>query len=76
MSAAAKIIQDEIREKVISDVKQNSIGQAIQASRPRSVIAPVMFRVGAEMDYVFGSKWLTNELSNLGFSISDEVCEV
>ena len=109
VSAAAKIIQHEIREKVydyksyptnedittsclnsswiphhllaflqlivISDVKQNSIGQAIQASRPRSVIAPVMFRVG--VDHVFGSKWLINEMSNLGFSISyDEVCKV
>ena len=51
------------------------IGQAIiQASRPRSVIAPVMFGVGVEMDNVFGSKWLINELSHLGFSISyDEV---
>ena len=56
-------------------MKQNSIGQAIvQASRPRSVIAPIMFGVGIEMDHVFGSKWLINELSHLGFSISyDEV---
>lgn len=56
-------------------MKQNSIGHAIvQASRPRSVIAPIMFGVGIEMDHVFGSKWLINELSRLGFSISyDEV---
>ena len=56
-------------------MKQNSIGHAIvQASRPRSVIAPIMFGVGIEMDHVFGSKWLINELSHLGFSISyDEV---
>lgn len=109
VSTAAKIIRDEIREKIydcksyptneditsisqssqwiphslqtflkliiISEVKQNSIGHAIiQASRPRSVIAPVMFGVGIEMDHVFGSKWLINELSHLGFSISyDEV---
>ena len=109
ISTAAKIVRDEIREKlydmkfypsneeilsssqnsqwiphhlqtflqlvVISEVKQNSIGHAIvQASRPRSVIAPIMFGVGIEMDHVFGSKWLINELSRLGFSISyDEV---
>ena len=109
MSATAKIIRDEIREKIydcksypinedittsclnsswithhllaflkliaISDVKQNSIGQAIiQASWPMSVIAPVMFGVGVEMDHVFGSRWLINEFSHLGFSISyDEV---
>ena len=56
---------------VISDVNQNSIGQAIiQASWPRSVIAPAMFGVGVEMDHRFSSKWLINELSHLGFSIS------
>jgi len=33
-----------------------------------------MFGVGIEMDHVFGSNWLINELSHLGFSISyDEV---
>ncbi len=64
-----------LKHIVVSEVKQNSISQAIiQASRPRSVIAPVMFGVGVEMDHVFGSKWLINELSHLGFSISyDEV---
>lgn len=46
----------------------------MQSSRPRSVITPTLFGVGVEMDHVFGSKWLINELSHLGFSISyDEV---
>ena len=46
----------------------------MQSSRPKSVIAPTMFGLGIEMDHVFGSKWLINELSHLGFSISyDEV---
>ena len=68
-------LQTFLKLIVISEVKQNSIGHAIvQASRPRSVIAPIMFGVGIEMDHVFGSKWLINELSHLGFSISyDEV---
>ena len=46
----------------------------IQFARPRSVITPTLFGVGIEMDHVFGSRWLVNELSWLGFSISyDEV---
>jgi len=69
-------LQTFLKLVVISEAKQNSIGHAIvQASRPRSVIAPIMFGVGIEMDHVFGSKrLLINELSQLGFSFSyDEV---
>ena len=56
---------------VSSERKQNSIGHCIvQAARPRSVIKPTLFGLGVEVDHVFGSKWLTNELSRLGFSIS------
>lgn len=58
-----------------SQIKQNSIGQSIiYATRPRTVIPPIPFGLGVEMDHVFGSKWLINELYRLGFSISyDEV---
>jgi len=68
-------LQTFLKFVVILEVKQNSIGHAfVQASRPKSVIAPIMFGIGMEMDHVFGSKWLINELSHLGFSISyDEV---
>ena len=64
-----------LKINVLSEVKQNSIGHAIvQSSRPRSVIVPTLFGVGIEMEHVFGSKWLINELLRLGFSISyDEV---
>ena len=60
---------------VPSVTKQVSIGQCLlKAARPRSVIPPLLFGLGVEMDHVFGSKWLINELSRLGFSISyDEV---
>ena len=59
----------------LPELKQNSIGQCIiQAARPRSVITPILFGLGIEMDHVFGSKWLINELAQLGFSITyDEV---
>ncbi len=58
-----------------SEIKQNSIGHSIvQSARPRSVITPTLFGLGVEMYHVFGSRWLVNELSRLGFSISyDEV---
>ncbi|KAG1655293.1 hypothetical protein GQR58_024613 [Nymphon striatum] len=44
---------------VKSVLKQQSIGQSIVfAARPRSVIPPIMFGLGVELDHVFGSKWL------------------
>ena len=64
-------LQTLLKTIVLSEVKQNSIGHAIvQSSRPRSVITPTLFGLGVEMDHVFGSKWLINELSHLGFSVS------
>ena len=42
---------------VKKELKQVSIGQAIvNAVKPRSSMAPLMFRLGAEVDKVFGSK--------------------
>lgn len=68
-------LQTLIKTIVSSELKQNSIGQCIvQAARPRSVITLTLFGLGVEVDHVFVSKWLINELSQLGFSISyDEV---
>ena len=60
---------------VWTKIKQNIIGQTIvYSTHPGSVIPPILFGVGIEMDLIFGSKWLINELSWLGFIISyDEV---
>ena len=54
-------------------LRQASIGQVfINATSPRSCIAPILFGLGA--DHVVGSKWLVNELGRPGFSVStDEV---
>ena len=58
---------------VSNEVKQASIGQAIiKAVKPRSYIPPLLFGLGVELDNLFASKWLINELSHLGFSISYE----
>ena len=58
-----------------SKLKRVSIGQAIvHTARPRSYLLPLPFALGVEMDSVFGSRWLVDELSRLGFSVSyDEV---
>jgi len=56
-------------------VKQIALGHSlVQASRPWSVISPVLFGVGISVDHVAGSKGLLQKLARLGFSISpDEV---
>ena len=60
---------------VSSPLKQVSIGQCLlKAARERFVLPPLMFGLAVEIDNIFGSKWLINELCKLGFSISyDEV---
>jgi hypothetical protein len=60
---------------VNDDLKQAAIGQCIvQAARPRSVISPILFGLGVELDLKMRSKWLVNHLARLGFSITyDEV---
>jgi hypothetical protein len=57
------------------DLKKISIGQAlVQASRPRSLISPILLGVGVQLHRDFGSRLLVDELHRLGFSVSyDEV---
>jgi hypothetical protein len=59
-------------EQVVTDkLKQVALCQAIvQAARPRSVIAPILFGVGVALDHEFGSKWWLTCLNCLGFSSS------
>ena len=56
-------------------LKRTAIGQVIvSCSRPRSAVLPIPFGLGIEMDNMFGSRWLIDELSKLGFSVwYDEV---
>jgi hypothetical protein len=62
-----------LQHVISDDVKQTAIGHAIvQASRPRSVISPILFGVGVSLDHTLGSKWLLTTLSRLGFSVSNE----
>lgn len=53
------------------DLKRVGIGHVIaQGVRPKSVMSPILFGLGVEMDNVFGSEWLIDQLSSLGFSSS------
>ena len=51
-------------ETLIKDpLKQASIGQSIvHAIKPKSSLPPILFGLAVEMDHVFGSKRLQNEL--------------
>ena len=56
---------------VPSTAKRISIGQSIvYAARPNYAFPPVLFGLGVELDHVFGSRWLVEHLSRLGFCIS------
>lgn len=67
-------LQTLLKTIISSELKQTSIGHAIVQSSRRAVLTPTLFGLGVEMDHVFGSRWLIDELSRLGFSISyDEV---
>lgn len=68
-------MQTFLQTLIPSPVKQVSIGQCIlHACCPRLGIPPVLLGLGVEVDHVFGSKWLTNELAQLGYSVTyDEV---
>lgn len=67
----ATFMQSLVRCKL----KQSALSQAlIQASRPQSIIMPLLFGLGVQLDHEFGSKFLLQVLSRLGFSVSyDEV---
>ena len=56
-------LQTFLKITVRSELKENSGHSIIQSARPRSVVTPTLFGIGVEMDHLFGSRWLVNELS-------------
>jgi len=69
------LLQTFLGSIIGDEIKQIAIGHCIvQASRPRSVISPVLFGVGVTVDHMVGSKTLVQMLARLGLSITvDEV---
>ena len=61
-------LQMFLKSIIVSELKQNSIGHSIVESARKNVITPTLFGLGVEMDHVFGSRWLIDEMSRLGFS--------
>lgn len=54
-----------------SSVKVASVGQAIiQASRPRTLIAPLQIALSVQMHHHFGSRFLLDTLNTHGFDSS------
>ena len=68
-------LQSFLQYIIPTKLKRKCISQCItQASRPRSLLCPVPFGLGVELESPFGSKWLINHLHRLGLCIShDEV---
>ena len=63
-----KLLKTFLQVLIRPELKQKSIGQAIvQAAKPKSAIMPILFGLAVELDHVFGSKWLLDELYQLGF---------
>ncbi|KAG1661213.1 Transient receptor potential cation channel subfamily A member 1 [Nymphon striatum] len=64
-----KLLKTFLQVLIRSDLKQNSVGQIIvQAAKPNSSVMPIPFGLAVELDHVFRSKWLLDELYQLGFS--------
>ena len=60
---------------VPSQMKQATVGHSVvQASRPCSVLPPVLFGIGVSLDHSYGSRALLDMLSRFGFCLTyDEV---
>ena len=66
-----ELLRTFLRVLIKSELKQQSVGQSIvQAAKPRSALLPIPFGLAVELDHVFGSKWLIEELYHLGFCSS------
>ena len=51
-----------------SELKQEAIGQRIvKLANPNRSMLPLLFRLAVELDYLYGSKRLIDELYRLGF---------
>ena len=53
-----------------SELRQESIGQAIVKLSSPQQIPPILFGLSVEIDNLFGSRWLIDEVFKLGFGVS------
>ena len=57
-------------EILVKDKLKQQLQAITYAARPRSFIPPILFGLAVEADHVFGSRWLIDELHQVGFSAS------
>ena len=57
---------------VPSKLKRTAIGHSITSACRRNLMSPLLLGLGVELDHSFGSKWLNNHLSRLGFSVTNQ----
>ena len=53
-----------------SKLKQESIGQCMVKAASAKKIPPILLAIGVEVDHLYGSRWLNDELFKLGFAVS------
>ena len=53
-----------------SRIQKESIGQCIVKTVTATKIPPILFALAVEVDHLYGSRWLNDELFKLGFAIS------
>ena len=56
-----------------SELKRIAIGHSVVSGCRRDLMSPLLFGMGVQLDHSFGSKWLNNHLSGLGFSVNNDV---
>ena len=52
--------------------KRVALGHALISATRKNLMSPLLFGLGIQLDHSFGSKWLTNHLSRLGFSVNND----
>ena len=67
-----KTLQTLLEILIPNDIKRAAIGHAIISGSRANFNTPILFGVGVELDHCFGSKWLNNQMSRLGFSITND----
>ena len=68
-----ELLQMLLEFPINNSLRQATIGQSIAyAARPRSVLPPILFGSGTELDHVFGSQWLLTEQNHLGYCVSPD----
>ena len=62
-----------LQKLIPNKLKRTAIGHSITLACRQNIMSPLLIGLGVELDHSFGSKWLNNHLSWLGFSVSNQM---